>query len=178
MKPCNPKPVKLFVGALYAHEDKLTSALERLEEKFSKIDLESTDFPFRVTDYYSEEMGSHITRRFCSFQDLVDPQYLSKAKVFSNSVESMFSVDDRRLVNLDVGYVDYDKVVLASAKYGIHKVYIGHGIYADMTLHYEKGKFSPYPWAFMDFKLDDYYEFFLKMRGIYKKQVKGFLTDL
>jgi len=172
MKPEEAKPVKYFVGALFSSEELLKKSLENLEQKFSKIDLSSEDFPFNVTTYYNSEMGSPIFRRICSFSNLISPSYLADAKLISNSIEDRYRINNKRKVNLDIGYMDYDKVVLASAKYGIHKIYIGEGIYADMALHYEKGKFSPYPWAFIDFKLPLYYDLFLKIRGIYKAQLK------
>jgi len=172
MKPEKAKPVKYFVGALFSSEVLLKKSLEDLEQKFSKIDLSSEDFPFNVTTYYNSEMGSPIFRRICSFSNLISPSYLADAKLITNSIENKYRLNNKRNVNLDIGYMDYDKVVLASAKYGIHKVYISQGIYADMALHYEKGKFSSYPWAFRDFKLPLYYDFFLKIREIYKAQLK------
>ncbi|MBL7136003.1 MAG: DUF4416 family protein [Candidatus Marinimicrobia bacterium] len=173
MKPEEAKPVKYFVGALFSSEELLKKSLEDLEQKFSKIDLSSEDFPFNVTIYYNSEMGSPIFRRICSFSDLISPSYLADAKLTSNSTEDKYRINNKRKVNLDIGYMDYDKVVLASAKYGTHKIYIYRGIYADMALHYEKGNFSPYTWAFMDFKLPLYYDFFLKIREIYKAQLKS-----
>ncbi|HDN60035.1 MAG: DUF4416 family protein [Candidatus Marinimicrobia bacterium] len=167
-----PRDIKLFVGCLYTSKENLASAIKELEKYFGIVDLESEDFPFDVTNYYEKEMGKSIKRKFFSFSKLFNPIYLLDAKLITNEVEKTFSIEGKRSVNLDVGYMDFDKVVLASAKYCIHKIYIGRGIYADMTLHYEKGQYYPYPWAFPDFKLDRYYRFFLKMREIYKKQMK------
>lgn len=167
-----PKEVKFFVGCLYRSREKLSLAVKELENCFGKVDLESEEFPFDVTDYYEKEIGKGIKRRFFSFSGLFNPVYLSDAKLITNEIEKKLAVNGRRSVNLDIGYIDFDKVVLASAKYCIHKIYIGHGIYADMTLHYEKGKYFPYPWAFMDFKSERYHRFFLKMREIYKRQMK------
>ena len=168
-----PLPVKFFVGALFSDVARLEQSFVLLEKSFSPIDLQSKDFPFDVTDYYISEMGAPIQRRIVSFERLHNPIDLFEAKLACNAIENSLAVDGKRHVNLDIGYMDYDKVVLASAKYGIHKVYLGSGIYADMALHYEKGRYIPYPWAFMDFKLDRYHATFLKIRGIYKKQLKA-----
>jgi len=78
-----------------------------------------------------------------------------------------------RKVNLDPGYLDYDKFVLASAKYNGQKIYLDCGIWADLTLHYEKGKFDPYPWSFPDFKSRMYDGAFLEMRRLYKDRRKN-----
>ncbi len=172
MLPSAVNPVKYFVGALYSSEELLTSAISMLNKQLSPVDLESDSFRFKVTDYYNDEMGAPIYRKFFSFEKLHGPDFLAESKLLCNDIEIALAISGNRKVNLDVGYMDYDKIVLASAKYGIHKVYLDQGIYADMALHYEKGKFTPYPWAFMDFRTDDYYPFFLKMRGIYKTQLK------
>lgn len=176
MQPQAILPVKYFVGALYSAEMILDKALKSLENQLSPVDCQSEPFPFRVTNYYDEEMGTPLFRKFFSFTDLASPGFLAPAKIITNSAEEQFAVEGRRKVNLDIGYLDYDKVVLASAKYGIHKIYLDKGIYADMALHYEKGKFQPYPWAFMDFRSDEYYPFFLKMRSIFKSQVRQFVS--
>ena len=172
MQPVKVKPVKYFVGALFSSEELLMKACNNLEGKFSAIDLVSEDFLFDVTDYYNSEMGTPIHRRIFTFTDLENPNFLAETKLITNDIEDLVKIDGQRKVNLDVGYIDYDKVVLASAKYCIHKIYLDKGIYADLALHYEKGTFHPYPWAFMDFKLPRYYNFFFKARMRYKQQVK------
>jgi len=175
MKPMPAKPVKYFIGALFSDKNLLAEALRRAENIYGAADLVSADFPFTQTNYYTSEMGSPIFRRFISFSKLFSPDFLASAKIHTNSIEDDLRLDGLRKVNLDIGYVDYDKVVLASAKYGIHKIYLGQGIYADLTLHYVKGHYQPYDWAFQDFELPDYHSFFLKMREIYKQQIKQML---
>lgn len=74
----------------------------------------------------------------------------------------------KRKINLGPGYMDFDKVVLASAKYNAQKIYLSQGIYADPTLWYEKGVFTACPFAFPDFKTDLYHKIFLHIRSLYK----------
>jgi hypothetical protein len=68
--------------------------------------------------------------------------------------------------------MDTCKVILASAKYNGQKIYMARGIYADLTLYYEKGSFHPYPWSFPDFKSGQYNRPFLRIRELYKVQLK------
>ncbi|MBN2201839.1 DUF4416 family protein [bacterium] len=84
--------------------------------------------------------------------------------------ENLPEVPLRRQVNFDPGYMDYDKFVLASAKYNGQKIYLDCGIWADLTLHYEKGRFDPYPWSFPDFKSGLYQEVFQEIRARFKAQ--------
>lgn len=174
MQPKAPIPVKYFVGALFTAADLLKTAVSKLELHFGTIDLVSTEFPFDQTDYYIPEMGSPIKRQFFSFSRLLPSEWLAQAKLTTNAIEEHLSVDGHRKVNLDIGYLDLDKVVLASAKYCIHKIHLTAGIYADLALHYAKGQFTPYPWAFLDFKTGEYTSFFLKMRTIYKQQLRAY----
>ena len=168
MKPQRPNPVKLFVGVLYSDPERLQRARDSCAEAFGPIDWTSPDFPFDVTDYYCEEMGSPIQRQFWSFAKLIQPDELPRAKLITNRIEDELAVNGKRRVNLDPGYLDYDKVVLASAKYNGQKIYLSDGIYADLTLHYEKGHYYPYPWSFPDFKSGRYERAFLRMRELYK----------
>lgn len=173
MKPSDPPPVNLFVGILYTDAALLERAIERLEEQFGQIEYRSPVYAFDITDYYVPEMGSPIFRLFLSFQKTVNPKDLARIKIETNRIEETLAVDGKRKVNLDCGILDYDKVVLASAKYNGQKVYLDFGVWADLTLHYNKGRFDPYPWSFPDFKSGTYSDAFLRMRQLYKQKRTG-----
>ncbi len=176
MQPNEPTPVKLICGILYSDEALLERAISLLTGRYGRIDYRSSLFPFTITGYYVPEMGSPIWRLFCSFQPLVNPKDLAGIKIACNALEEELAVDGRRKVNLDPGYMDYDKLVLASAKYNAQKIYLDFGIYADPTLHYEKGVYHPAPFAFPDFKSGEYNEAFLRIRARYKGQLRKWLA--
>lgn len=171
MRPEAPGPVKIFIGALYSDQALLQQALLNCETAYSSIDYRSEQFEFAVTEYYDAEMGSPIFRQFFSFTELGNPGQLADWKITTNQIEANLAQNGSRKVNLDIGYMDYHKVVLASAKFNGQKIYLDHGIYADPTLYYRKGHFHPYDWSFPDFKnSDEYYDALLKIREIYKGQ--------
>ncbi|MBN1781281.1 DUF4416 family protein [bacterium] len=172
MKPAEPGQVKLFCGILYSDRQKLEEAIGLLENSYGDADFRSEEFPFEKTDYYVPEMGTPIIRLFVSFTQLIHPKRIAEIKIETNDIESRTMAGGGRRVNLDPGYIDYDKVVLASAKYNGQKIYLDHGIWADLTLHYEKGRFDPYPWSFPDFKSGLYGDVFLQIRQRYKEQMK------
>jgi hypothetical protein len=205
VKPEEPGPVKLIVGVLYSDEGLLEKGLSLLTERYGGLDYRSPVFPFDRTDYYVPEMGCPIFRIFVSHERLIHPRDLSRIKVETNAMEEKLAVSERsggfetapvpepssdlpqrtailpevvpcRKVNFDPGYMDYDKFVLASAKYNGQKIYLDHGIWADLTLHYEKGRFDPYPWSFPDFKAGLYDAVFLEIRGRFKEQRKAQLS--
>jgi hypothetical protein len=171
VKPEEPKKVKLICGILYTDRQSLDKAIALLKKQFGPIDYQSEEFPFDMTDYYVAEMGSPIIRLFFSFEYLVHPGNLAQIKQTTNLIEHRTAVRNRRRVNIDSGYMDYDKVVLASAKYNGQKIYLDQGIWADLTLHFTRGHFEPYPWSFPDFKLGIYDTVFLDIRKIYKQQM-------
>jgi hypothetical protein len=168
MKPLAPDQVKLFIGVLISDVDVFEQTVEMLVREFGPVDYRSEPIPFDVTDYYHDEMGGPIQRVFLSFQELIDPGRLAEIKLITNRIEDDLAVEGNRKVNLDCGYMDVCKVVLASAKYNGQKIYLSQGIYADPTLRYEKGHFKPYPWSFPDFKTGQYEKIFLRIRELYK----------
>lgn len=173
MKPTEPEPVKLFTGILYTDNALLEKALDSLAKKFGKIDYKSPEFEFTVSDYYKDEMGWPIFRKFVSFFNLINPKELAQIKIETNQLEEELAVAGKRRVNLDPGYMDYNKMVLASAKFNAQKIYLDRGIYADPTLWYEKGKFEPYPYSFPDFKANLYEKTFLHIRALFKGQARN-----
>lgn len=172
MKANEPTPVKLFCGVLFTDKLLLEKAKNILAIKFGKIDYQSELFSFNISEYYRPEMGWPIFRLFWSFEAVINPNEIARIKIVCNEIEDGLSVQENRKVNLDPGYMDYDKVVLASAKYNGQKIYLDLGIYADLTLRYEKGNYYSYPWSFPDFKEGQYNQTFLRIREIYKAQLK------
>src|SRR5262249_41419011 len=150
--PQLPDPVKLFVAVLWADRDALKRATVLLYAQWGEIDFTGADHRFDVTDYYAPEMGAELWRRLIAFAALVPPDVLAKAKVICNRLEDELAGAQGRRVNLDVGYLDHNKVVLASAKGQGQKVYLGQGIYADLMGRYARGRYQPFEWTFPDFK--------------------------
>ncbi len=75
-------------------------------------------------------------------------------------------------MNLDPGYVELSKVVLASTKNFYHRILVADGIYAEVTMHYEAGAWRSFPWTFPDFRSGRYAAFFDALRARYRTQLK------
>ena len=163
-------PVKLFTGIIYNDDAFLPALRDSLLSLLGAIDFSSGSMPFDYTDYYGVEMGEPLFRIFYSFERLIVPDELSAIKKKTNELEGHFLKDSKRGLNIDPGYLDYFKVVLASAKFGGQKIYLKEGIYADLTLLYEKGTFRPLPWGFPDFRGGFYNKTLVTIRNLYKEQ--------
>ena len=165
-----PSPVKLFVISLHRDTSLLQSAINQFKGEWGETDFESEDFVFNETDYYEPEMGAGLLRRFYSFERLISPDRIVEAKLHCNLIEEQFLQEGRRQVNLDAGYLDTYKVILASAKFGGQKIYLREGIYADLTLTMYKGKWESFVWGFPDFKSGKYDEALRRIRDLLKAQ--------
>ena len=162
-------PVRFFAAVLYSSKQDFELCLQKLVSEFGPADYISPEAVFDVTDYYKKEMGAPLYRVMVSFEKSISPSLLPDIKLTSIAIEDSLKKPAGRTVNIDSGYMDYDKVVLASTKSGPYKIYMDKGIWADMTLHYEKGTFLPFPWTFADFKDGRYNKYLLHIRELYKK---------
>lgn len=166
------KKEKLIIGVLSTDEDKLSSVREKLEEDYGPIDFSSPPLSFNFTDYYHKEMGENILRRFFSFQELKNPGGLAEIKVLTNQLEEEVKDEGKRRVNLDPGFLNRNRLILASTKDAPHRIPLSQGIYAEITLRYMKGKFQELPWTYPDFRSHVYQTILEKIRICYLEQLR------
>ncbi|MFW6011171.1 MAG: DUF4416 family protein [Desulfosalsimonas sp.] len=172
-RPALPEPAKLVIGAFTAEPDLIEPVARRLSEKFGDIDLASSWFRFDYTDYYEKEMGTGLVRRMMAFKTLVDQDELADIKHATNKTESEFAEGDKRRINIDPGYLLRERFVLASGKNFSHRIYIGRGMYADLTLVYSKGAFRALPWTYPDYAAENMLDFLYRVRDKYVFDLKS-----
>ncbi len=166
-----PLPVKLIM-AIFAGQQELFAKIEaELAKKYGDIDFKSPMFDFDYTDYYDKEMGSSLKKKFISFKKLIKIEELSPIKTFTNALEKKHSVEGKRKVNIDPGYINNCQLVLASTKNYYHRIYLGHGIYAEVTLFFKNGTFQPLQWTYPDYKTDGSINIFNEIRKSYREQL-------
>jgi len=188
----NPQLVKLFIGML-SNENLLFDELkEKLKEIFGPLDIESPVWEWEHTNYYSKEMGEGLKRKFIFFQKLINPESIAEIKLKTIELERQYlnpplsplSKSDRldyeggqrevggRKINLDPGYLDSAKVVLVSTKDFSHRIYLGKGIYGEVTLIYSGKDYQILPYTYPDFRTQEYLELFKEAREMYKEEIK------
>lgn len=172
----NPLPVKLVVGLIFNDNDARLAVLDRLTRVFGEADFQSGTMPFTYTDYYEKEFGKNLKRSFISFKELIPSEALPRIKADTNKLEIKFSFKGKRKINIDPGYLTLAKFVLASTKDYAHRVYLGSGIYAEMTLLFKKDSFQPWEWTYPDYRTREYIDIFNRIRTIYSQQVKTLST--
>jgi Domain of unknown function (DUF4416) len=172
-------PVKLFVGVLVANSKFIPQVEERLIAAFGVIDHRSGVITFDFTNYYEAEMGDIIDRIFFSFERLIEANQLPEIKRQTNQLETDLApilktsaTNVKRPVNLDPGYIEQAKVILASTKNFYHRIYLGQGIFGEVTMHFRNNTYQFFPWTYPDYQSKDYQEFFLKMRQVLRNQLR------
>ena len=80
--------------------------------------------------------------------------------------------DGKRSVNIDPGYLLYERFVLATGKNYSHRIYVGQGIYADLTLIFQKGAYRPLPWTYPDYADAPMADFLMEVRHKYGEDIK------
>jgi len=120
-------------------------------------------------------MGDIIDRMFLSFERLIEADQLPEIKRQTNQLEQEMAAllpIVKRPVNLDPGYIEHAKVILASTKNFYHRIYLGGGIFGEVTMHFKNNTYHFFPWTYPDYQSRDYQEFFLRIRQIYRSQLR------
>jgi hypothetical protein len=167
-----PERVKLIAGLTYRDQTACDAALKSLARRFGTIDAHSPVFDFHQTKYYEPEMGRGLRKFFVSFTRLAAPDTLAEIKLYTNRLERALSAAGKRRVNIDPGYLTLAKLVLATTKDFAHRIYIGKGIFAEVTLSYQEQAFRPLAWTYPDYRERAYAAFFEDVRDRYCGQLK------
>lgn len=171
--PQPPRPAKLVIGLLLARQDLLPRVAAELEVAFGRLDVVSTWMAFNYTAYYAKEMGAGLFRRVLVFRSLVAQEQLPEIKLATNAIERAYASGGRRRVNIDPGYLLLERFVLATGKNYSHRIYLGQGIYADLTLIFRRGAFQALPWTYPDYADLPLRRFLLAVRGRYAQDLRA-----
>ena len=168
-----PPPVKLMCSIFTADETLLAVARDALTSQWGPLDYQSEVLPFNHTTYYAREFGENLLRQIVAFANLIPREQLAAVKRATNELETTWAAQDRRRVNLDPGYISLDKLVLATTKDYSHRIYLGQGIYAEVTLQFKHGGFRAFEWTYPDYASPRYLEICAEIRSFYAQQLRG-----
>ncbi|MDZ7370138.1 MAG: DUF4416 family protein [candidate division KSB1 bacterium] len=162
-----PQPVCPICAVCSGEESRLLQVLKEIQELLGNLQSRSAVIDFNFTTYYQEEMGGNLLKVYAAFADLTDPGLLPQWKHRTNEIESRYMINDKRTVNIDPGYIEAAKLVLASTKNFSHRIYIGQGIYGDLQLTWRKGGFQANPCTYPDYRDERVLSFFNSVRNDY-----------
>ncbi len=168
-----PTPAKLVLPMLTNQPELFAMASEALCRRFGRTDYISTVIPFTHTAYYAAEFGTGLQRQFVAYHDLIDPAELAAIKEITDALEQEFAAAGKRRINLDPGYLTLAKFVLATTKDQSHRIYLGRGIYAEVTCNYRQGTWQANPWTYPDYRTIEYFRVLTELRVILASQLKS-----
>jgi hypothetical protein len=173
--PHQPPPALLVVAAFSRHSDALTWAAQHLQNAYGPVAAVSPAFAFNQTAYYEPSMGPDLRKQFLAFERLVPLDALPPIKLHTNALEQELAATgaypEARPLNLDPGLLTLGKFQLATTKDQAHRLYLGRGIYAEVTLRFQAGQFEPWPWTYADYREADVRAFLREQRAYYKRRL-------
>ena len=165
---------KLIIGIIYSDKEILSIALTALEKCFGKIEDVSEEFSFskQFSDYYDKELGGEGLRRIYSFERLIEPELQAQIKTFTNELEQTLSVDGNRHINIDPGFINHGRLMLATTKAAGFRIPLKNGIHTELTLFYARGGWHKFPWSYRDYQSERVQQFLTEVRKKYLAQRK------
>ncbi|MBI4160845.1 MAG: DUF4416 family protein [Acidobacteria bacterium] len=169
-----PAPrVKLILAAMIAEGESIPRCQEILAGTFGPLEVVSEPFFFRCSDSYRREMGPNLRKFLVACEPLRGTEEMVAVKRTAVRLEEeRRRTDGGRRWNLDPGYLDADRFLLTSRKEAAHRIWVGEGVWAEITLLYSRGRYRPLPWTYPDYRLDLVSGFLRKVRSRFLRQVR------
>ncbi len=170
-----------FIAAFSKYKDLLQEAENKAVSFYGPIlcrsEIVTVD---QFTNYYHDEMGAGLFKQLWAFENLIDPAVLPDFKNQTNDWEMDAAQNwpqpesDRveRPLNLDPGYIETGKLILATTKDHAHRIYLRNGIFAEITLMYQNKQWKAFPWTYPDYQCEIFLKFINQCREYVLKKRK------
>lgn len=166
-----PKGVTFFVVISFEKMEVYYSIKQKLESYFSKIMFESNPLP-KWTISHNEKLLSKVgsETRILSFKRRIHREELPEIKRACVEIrEKHFAKDET--IRMIPGYLCSHSVVLASIYDDYHRIYLYHGVFAEIVYKYEKQKLIYIDTAPLFFGQKEIMYFFTNVRDYYMQSL-------
>lgn len=170
-------PAVTMIFAVFSRYDALLDRAKALiDAAYGPLAISSEPFSFMETRYYEQSMGNGLHKQFHACAQTGSADELPTIKLQTNRWEAEIAGQSQypvaRPVNIDPGYVDLGKLVLASTKDHAHRLYLSDGVYGEVTLHLRGKQWQCWPWTYPDYQRPDVQDFFRQVREHHRKLVR------
>jgi hypothetical protein len=163
--PTFPDKIKLFFSLIYKDEENFNTIKDQILIYFGECDQITDALNFDTTNYYEKEFGYPLKRRFIFIKNLCERDSLIDIKYKTYEIESKFKKNDQnRIVNIDPGFVSKENIILSTFKNYSHRIYLGKGVFAEITLIYKKNSYTALDWTYPDYKKEETIKIFNEIR--------------
>ena len=160
-------PAFIFTAVLFSPGVDTKKVINELQTKIGDILVSSREVAFVWSDYYEPEMGKDLNRIFVVYKDVVQRDKIVKIKRITDEIEKEYSRNGKRTVNIDPGLLCLENLVLATNKPFFHRIYLTDGVYAEVTMFYRGGSFTPVEyWTYPEYRATPVLDFFNKSREL------------
>ena len=137
-------PARPYVAVVFDDPDIYLKVKKELSAVLGQIDFETETFD---TSGLSSAYGLVVRRslRFLSFLRQVGRDELVDIKKKTLNIEINHQHEGRPLVELDPGYVSEYTVVRTALTEDFHRIYLYHGVFAEVLYFTERLSFQPMP---------------------------------
>ena len=169
------RKARLFVSIMYTEKSRsfALEAQNALCMQYGPVKDIFPEYEFSAyTKYYDAEMQGKVYKQIVVFERLINPEDIAAIKIYTNTLEKGFSINSKRQINLDPGYLTITNVILVSTKNFTHRIYLGKGIYAELTLMFKKDGPQDFAWTYPDFKSASVKDFLWNERNVLAEKNK------
>lgn len=161
----------IIVWGVITTDLNLSKVVEKeVSADFGTIILISPIIPFDFSDYYEDELGKTLKRYWFVTEKLISLDKLIELKKYAIDIENKFTDQaHKRRINLDPGLLTLSNFVLATTKNYSHRIYLGKGIFAEITLIYRNRSFQSLDWTYPDYR--QHIAFFNEVRNKFHERL-------
>lgn len=159
----NASKVKLIIGLMYSDEQICKQTIEKLKQQYGEFQQGPT-INFDFTEYYQEETGKDLKKMYLAFTNLINREHLPEIKLSTNKIEQLLSINGKRRINIDPGYMTQHQVVLASVKEHPNRIFLSNNIYGQIVLVFCRNEWTAVEKTFADYQQKEVKEFLLTVR--------------
>lgn len=172
-----PPTARSIAAILYQEGHNPDIILSDLQEISGKILAVSETNSFSNSNYYESEMGVSLKKFYIVFDNLISPREIISIKQRTSLLESLHlekkAGKSGRIFNIDPGYFTHAQLVLATHKNYSHRIFLGGGVFAELTYLIQGKSWITLPWTYPDYKLATTRDFFIKYRNKFVKETKA-----
>lgn len=164
----DPAAVMFFCAFMYRSHLHCENILDWFAPHWGSPLLRTEPIPFSFSPYYHREMGPSLHKVYCVYGPPFPREQLVARKRRSNTIEREHAdaQGGGRVVNADPGYISRDKLVLATTKDFAHRIYLGEGIFGEVTLHFSRQRCRHFSWTYPDYRQAQVQELVLAGRNL------------
>jgi hypothetical protein len=157
----------LFFSSVIYHEDyfSIDKIKSILKSKMGDVEVFHPGFNPSLK-YYAKEMGEELKLHrliFFNFKNLHRDQFVP-LKVWADEIERQNSHNQKRTINIDIGLLSKEQMLLATGKPYSHRIYLDKGVYADLTYTFANESYQSLVWSYPDYAHQEKIMFFNWLR--------------